>query len=244
MQETSKKSGHDLQIRKVVHKVAVLHEVVEVAGGFDDAEVVVELSSFVTLALDGQQKVFVVVVGYGELVQQTVLLEYSEAEMEKRGVPECFVVFEHVEVPDALVEVLHHFDGVVPDPGVDVDDLSKLFIVFLVFFVLFGFSVDLFQKVVEITFEPFGGIICSIRGDVQPSFCVNVHVFLLVGHVEVELVKFVRLYEIDCPESLLLHVLGNFSLFHNRLENFDDSLDWIVVFVLMSEFGLVARYLS
>ena len=100
----------------------MLHEVVEVAGGFDDAEVVVELSSFVTLALDGQQQVFVVVVRYGELVKQTVLLEYSEAEMEEGSVPERFVVLEYVEVPDALVEILHHFDGMVPDPGIDIDN--------------------------------------------------------------------------------------------------------------------------
>jgi len=35
MQETSKKSGHDLQIRKMIHKISVLHKVVEVSSGFN-----------------------------------------------------------------------------------------------------------------------------------------------------------------------------------------------------------------
>jgi len=140
----------------------------------------VELGGFVTLSFDCKQKVFVIVVRYRKFIQEAILLEYSKSKMKERGISERFIVFKYVKVPNALVEILHHFDRVIPDPGVDINDLSKLFVIFLILIILFVFSMNLFQEVVKITLEPFRCIISSIGCDIQPSFGVYIHILLFI----------------------------------------------------------------
>ena len=57
------------------HKLAVLYEIVEVSGGVDHSQNIVENRSLITFLFDSIQKALKVIVRNAELVKKAVLLE-------------------------------------------------------------------------------------------------------------------------------------------------------------------------
>jgi len=81
--------------------------------------------------------------------------------------------------------------------------------------------VQLLQEVVEVPLEPRGRVVARLRRNVQPRLRLHVQVFLLVRHVDVELVQLVALDDVDRELGLLLHIVRNVGQFHHLLQNFD-----------------------
>lgn len=94
------------------------------------------------------QQVFEISVRDGKLLQKPVLLEEFDSEMKQGHIAKYLVVLENVEVP--FVEVVHHFDGVVPDSRSHFDSLLELFFLFfeLLNVDLLILTVNFLQKVV------------------------------------------------------------------------------------------------
>ena len=109
-----------MKIGEIVHKLTVFYEIVEVSGGVDHPQRVVELGGLVALIFDVQKKVLEIVIRNGEFIEKAVLLEDFHTEMEKSNVAKNFLIFENVEVP--FIKVVHHFDSVVPNSGLDLND--------------------------------------------------------------------------------------------------------------------------
>mmetsp|Transcript_31696 Transcript_31696/g.48535 ORF Transcript_31696/g.48535 Transcript_31696/m.48535 type:complete len:484 (+) Transcript_31696:1122-2573(+) len=99
---------------------------------------------------------------------------------------------------------------------------------------------DLFQEVIQVSLEPLGGVVGRVRGDVQPGLGVHVHVLLLGRHIKVELVEFVRFYQVDGPEGFLAVIAGNVRQLRYLNQDFDDGFDGVVVLVLVPQLRLVA----
>jgi len=90
------------------------------------------------------------------------------------------VVLKHVEVP-LVEELLHELANLSPLLvllGV-VDYLLYFLIVVLDFVrvLFFVFPVDFLQEVIQVPFEPLGGVVGLLGGHVEPGLSLNVHVF-------------------------------------------------------------------
>mmetsp|Transcript_39264 Transcript_39264/g.37688 ORF Transcript_39264/g.37688 Transcript_39264/m.37688 type:complete len:528 (-) Transcript_39264:121-1704(-) len=244
MHEAGDEGSHHIQVREVVHQFSLLHKVVEVPGDIDAPENIMVGVVFIEAALDGGEEAREVVIGYRELIQKSILLEQFEPKVQNGGILEDLIVFEDVEFP--LVEVIHHLEGIVPHAGGHIDHLlDPLFLLLeLVGVRLLGLSVDFLQEVVQVPFEPLGGVVGAFRGHVEPGLGLHVHVLLLGGHVEVQLVELVALNDLDRPLRLLLYALTDVPQLHHLVQDLDHRLHWVQVLVRVPQLALVPRDLA
>lgn len=240
VQKTTEETSHHLQVRDVLHDLAMLHEIVEVACCFYDPEDVVVLGRFVRLVFDRVQQVLEVLLCDGELLKKAVRLEQLDSEVKQRSISEGLVVLEHIEVP--FVQVVHNFDDVVPYPGVDVNQLFQPLLLFnlLVLVYLLVLTVDLLQEVIQVDFEPASGVACLVCGEVEPLLGIHIHIFLLAIHIKVQLVELVGLDDLDGLDCFLLDRLSQLVQVTDLLQYLDDTLNWVQVLVLVPELVLVA----
>jgi len=149
-------------------------------------------------------------------------------------------VFLCVKVP--LVKVVHHLKNVRPLTRVDLQDLLKpfFFLFNLIRVLFFAFAVQLFQEIVEVTFEPQGRVVGSLRADVEPGLCFSVNVFLLVVYLDVEIVQFVAFDYVDDESGFFFDRVGDFRQVVELVQNLNDGLERILVLGLVAELALVA----
>jgi len=138
-------------------------------------------------------------------------LEQLKSEVDQRILAQRFRVLENVEVP--LVELVHHFDQDGPVAHTNRNHLLDAFLVFFtrvrVDFVIL--SVQFFQEIIKVAFEPLSGVVRRLGGELKPRFRLHVQVLLLVGHVEIQIVELVRLDNVYGEVGLLLDLVVQFG---------------------------------
>lgn len=109
------------------------------------------------------------------------------------------------EIP--FVEVIHHLQDVCPKSGVHIQNLLYAFFFFLnlVLVKFFVFSVQLFQEIVQITFEPKSCVIGRLSSYIKPRLSFNIKVLFFAINIHVKVVKLVALDDVDCKACFLFN---------------------------------------
>jgi len=130
-------------------------------------------------------------------------LEESETEVNQDSITKLLTVLKDVEVP--LFKVVHDFQDRSPLPLRDINYLLKSLLVFLklilVDFTLF--SMQLLQKVIQVSLEPQSCVIGLLSRHIEPSFGLHVLLALSVL-IESELIQLIGLDDLGSELSLLL----------------------------------------
>jgi len=130
-------------------------------------------------------------------------LEESETEVNQDSITKLLTVLKDVEVP--LFKVVHDFQDGSPLPLRDINYLLKSLLVFLklilVDFTLF--SMQLLQKVIQVSLEPQSCVIGLLSRHIEPSFGLHVLLALSVL-IESELIQLIGLDDLGSELSLLL----------------------------------------
>mmetsp|Transcript_8182 Transcript_8182/g.9875 ORF Transcript_8182/g.9875 Transcript_8182/m.9875 type:complete len:289 (+) Transcript_8182:675-1541(+) len=173
-QQACQEGTHDVQIAEVLHQTALLREVVEVSGQFDDLGKVVIAVLLVCRIFDTVYERDQILIGDGKLVQQAIHLEETEAEMQQEVITEGGAVLENIELP--LVKIVHDLQDVGPLARIDFDNLAQALLI-LLYLILVNFTIvtmELFQKIVKVTLEPLRCVVSLLCGNIKPSFGFHV----------------------------------------------------------------------
>ena len=158
----------------MAHQVTILCEVVEVPCNVNDLGQVVIGVLLICRVLDRVEQADEVLVSDGELFEQPILLEQSEAEMNERVFPQSLAVGKHIKVP--LVKLIHHLEYDGPLSRINIDHLPNALLI-LLYLILIDFniiSVELFEEVIQISFKPLCCVIASLCCYVKPCLCLNI----------------------------------------------------------------------
>ena len=138
----------------MLHQVTLFHKIVEVARQIDHFSLVVVGILIVRRVLDAIDQGDEVLISDRKLLKQTILLEETEAKVDKDVFSEHIAVLKDVEVP--LFELVHDLEDLCPLARVDIDDLTDALLVFLKLGCvrLSFFTMQLFKEVVKVSLEP------------------------------------------------------------------------------------------
>ena len=156
------------------------------------------------------QQILKILISNLKLLKKSLILKQFKTKMLQCRLLQVFAVLENIQVPlFKLVHllrlsqfrlVLKFFNEVSPHSCVQVYNLTKslFFLLDSVSIRLLSLSVQLLQKIIQITFKPSSCVINSIWSNVEPPVCFHVHTFLLIVHLHVHLVKFIWLNNLNC----------------------------------------------
>jgi len=121
-EEASQESRHNVEVAEVSHKLSLLHKEVEIAGQLHDLRHVVVRILLISCVLDTIDERDEVLVGNRELVEESILLEKTEAKVDKDVLSHGVGILKHVKVP--LLKVLHQLEDQAPLARVDIHNLT------------------------------------------------------------------------------------------------------------------------